>query len=94
MQQQLAAPQRFMVRVAAMAVRADVDVVEKNLAVFDACEAVAQVHAALANRFHLGAEQHDAGLEGFQQVEVVERLAVFGDALLRFLALGFLGHRL
>src|SRR4029077_4650962 len=42
MEEELAAAQRLVVRVAAVAVGADVDVVEKDLAVLDAREAVAQ----------------------------------------------------
>src|SRR5581483_6135032 len=92
-QQQLAAPQRFVIRVSAMAVGADVDVVEKDLAVLEACEAVAQIHAALADRFHLGAQQHDPRFERFEEVVIVERLSVLGDRGLRFLALGLIhGH--
>src|SRR5438094_91251 len=85
-QQELPAAQRLVIGVAAMAVRADVDVVEKYLAVFQAREAVAEVDATFADRLHLGAEQHDAGLERFQQVEIVECLAVLGDRGLRLLA--------
>src|SRR2546428_2171042 len=61
-QQELPAAQRLVIGVAAMAVRADVDVVEKHLAVFQAREAVAEVDATFADRLHLGAEQHDARL--------------------------------
>src|SRR5437773_3462764 len=93
MQQQLPAPQRLVLRIPAMAVRADVHVVDEHLAVFDAGEAVAQVHTAFADRFYLGAEEHDAGLEGFEQMVVVGRLAVLGDVRLRFLALRPVGHK-
>ena len=89
MQQQLAATQRLVVGVAAMRVRADVDVVEEHLAVLDARETVAQVDASLANRLHLGPEQRHAGLERLEEVEVVKRLAVLGDVRLRELAFGF-----
>src|SRR6185295_9584110 len=91
-QQQLAAAQRLVVGVAAVAVGADVDVVEEHLAVLDPRVAVAQVDAAFADRLHLGAEQHQPRLEGLEQVIVVEGLAVFRDAGLRFLALGSLSH--
>ncbi len=74
-----------------MAVGVDVDVVDPHLSRFDAGEAVAQVDVAFANRLHLGPEQRDPGLEGFEDVVVVERLPVLGDVLLRLFAFGF--HR-
>ena len=89
MQQQLAPAQRLVIRIAAMAVRTDVDVVEKHFAVFDAGEAVAQVHASFANRLDLGAEQHQPRLEALEQVEVVKGFPVFGDVRLCELAFGF-----
>ena len=55
-------------------------------------EAVAQVDATFANRFHLGTEQRDARLERLEDVVVVKRLAVLGDVGLRQLAFGFLLH--
>src|SRR6185312_1000713 len=91
-QQELAPAQRLVIGVAAMAVRADVDVVEEDLAVLDAREAVAEVHAAFADRFHLGAEQDEAGFEGLEQMEVVKGLPVLGDVFLGELALGFFSH--
>src|ERR1051326_6076323 len=72
MQQQLSPPQRFVVRVPAMAVGADVHVVEKDLAVFHPREAVAQVDAAFAVCFYFGAEQNEARLEALEQVEIVK----------------------
>ena len=92
MQQQLPAAQRLVFGIPAMAVRADVHVVDEHLAVFDAGKAVAEVDAALADRLHLGAEQHDTGLERLEEVIVVPRLAVLGDVRLGFLPLGFRGH--
>src|SRR6478672_2555879 len=55
MQEQLAAPRRLMVGVPAIGVRADVHVVDPDLAGLDAGVAVAEVHAAVADRLHLGA---------------------------------------
>jgi hypothetical protein len=69
-----------------------VDIVDEDFAVLDAREAVAQVHAAFADGLHLGAQQHEARLEGVQQVEIVERLPVLGDAALRFFAFGLFSH--
>ena len=92
MQQQLAPARGLVIGVAAVAVRTDVDVVDPDLAAFDAREAVAQVGAPFADRLHLGAEQRHAGLEGLEHVVVVVRLPVVGDDLLRLFALG-LGHR-
>src|SRR5712692_200622 len=87
-QQQLAAAQRLVLGVAAMAVRADVHVVDEHFAVLDAGEAVAQVHAALADRLHLGPEQNQPGLERLEEMVVVRRLAVLGDVRLGFFAIG------
>ena len=80
-----------MVGVPAVAVRLDVHVVHEDFPVLHLRVAVAQIHAPLANRLHLGAEQRDAGLERLEHVVVVERLAVLGDVLLRGFALGFFG---
>src|SRR5262245_27449635 len=92
MEQEFPPTQRLVIGVATVAVGADVDVVEKDLSVLDARETVPQVDAAFADRFHLGAEQHQSRLERLHQMEIVERLAVFGDARLRFFPLGFFGH--
>src|SRR5207247_8717349 len=91
-QQELATAQRLVIGVAAMAVGADGDVVEKRLAVLDASVAVAQVHPPLSNRLDFGPKQHDARLEGLEKMEVVERLPVLGDCALCFFALGFFSH--
>src|SRR2546430_9616814 len=50
----------LVIGVAAMAVRADVDVVEKHLAVFHAREAVAEVDATFADR---RSEEHTSELQ-------------------------------
>src|SRR5262249_10606991 len=62
-QQQFSAAQRLMIGIPAVAVRADVHVVEKHLAVLDESEAVAQVHAPFPDRLHLGAEQDQPRLD-------------------------------
>ncbi len=62
---------------------------EEDLAVLDACEAVAQVDAPFADRFDFRAHEHDARFERLEQMKVVIRLAVFSDVGLRQLALGF-----
>ena len=54
----------------------------KTSPLIDAAVAVAQVHAAFADRFHLGPEQHHTRLEGLENVIVVERLPVLRDQLL------------
>ncbi len=89
-QQQLARPKRLVVRVSAMAVRLDMDVVDEYLAVLDPRETVTQVGAALANGLHFGASKDQPGLERFENVVVVKRLPIFGNVLLRRLAFGFL----
>src|SRR5258706_13405954 len=53
-QQQLAPAQRLVIRVAAVAVRADIDVVEIDLAVLQAREAVARVDAAFTDGLTFG----------------------------------------
>src|SRR5262249_25598627 len=92
MQQQLAAPRRLVVGVAAVCVLRDVDVVDEDLPALDTRVAVAQVDAALADRLHLRALQDNAGLERLEDVVVVERLPVLRDDSLCFLALSELGH--
>jgi hypothetical protein len=62
-----------------MAVRADVHPIEPDLTVLDASVTVAQVDAALANGFDLGAEQRDTGFPGVQQMVVVSCFAVVRD---------------
>ena len=92
MQEELPATQRLVFGIAAMAVRADIHVIEIRLPSVEPREAVAKVHAPLADRLHLGPEQDDARFERLEQMVVVERLPVLGDALLRELAFGFVGH--
>lgn len=60
---------------------ADVDA-EDDFPVLDLRVAVAQIHAALADRFHLGAEQRHACFEYLEDVEdviVVKGFEIFGD---------------
>src|SRR5262249_17537259 len=90
--QQLAAAERLVGSVPAMAVRADVHVVDEHLAVLDARETVPQVHAAFRDCLDLGAEQQEAGLERLQQVVVVVCLPVLRNRRLRELAFRFVGH--
>src|SRR5262245_466272 len=89
-QQELPPAQRLVLRVAAMPVGADVHVVEEHLAVLEPGKAVTEVHASFADRLDLGAEQHDAGFVGIEDVEIVVGLAVFRDVGLRELSLRFL----
>src|SRR5215207_7074963 len=91
-QEQLPLPGGLVVGIPAVTVRADVHVVDEHLAVFEACEAVAQVHAAFADRLYLGALEHDTRLECFEDVVVVQRLPVLGHHAFGLLALG-LGRR-
>src|SRR6202008_2392894 len=91
-EQQLSPAQRLVVRVPAVGVRADVDVVQKHFPIVDPREAVAEVDAAFANRLDLGAEQRNARLERLEKVVVVMRFAVLGDVGLSQLAFGFLFH--
>src|SRR5262245_26103355 len=91
-QQQLALPRRLVIGIAPMAVRLDVDVVDPHFPGVHAGIAVAQVDVPLPDRFDLGPEERHTSLERLEDVVVVERLAVFGDVLLRLLPGGFCRH--
>jgi hypothetical protein len=68
-----------MCRRTAVAVRADVDVEQPDLALVEPRIAVAQVYATFADGLHLRAEQRDTGLPRVEDVVVVQRLPVLGD---------------
>ena len=53
--------------------------VEPCLALANGYEAIAQLGRVLAQRTHLGAREHDAGLDAVFHEVVVQRLAVLGD---------------
>ena len=62
---------------------------QEGLPVGDLGEAVDEGRATGAQRLHLGADQHQPGLERVVDVEVVARLAVLRDELRPFsLAMG------
>src|SRR6185295_2716162 len=69
-----------------MAVGVDVDVINPDLAVIDAREAVAQIDVPFADRLDFRSDQLDPGLVGLEDVVVVKSLAVFRNALLRLLS--------
>ena len=79
-----------MVHQVAVAVRADVAVIEKCLAVFHARIAFLEICPPVAQRLHLRAREHDPGLELLFDEVVVVRPAVRGDDFLRLI---FLFHR-
>src|SRR4051812_34791841 len=80
-QQQLALAPRGVVGPGALGVLGDVHRVEPGLAALDVHEAVDEGRATLAQRLHLGAREHQAGLVGVLDVVVVARLLVLRDEL-------------
>src|ERR1700684_1891809 len=60
-------------------VGADMNALEKRLAILDARVTVAQICAMRAQRLDLGAGEREAGLERLLDEEVVPRLAVVDD---------------
>jgi len=62
-------------------VRADVDALQKRLAVLDSRVTVAQIGAMRAQRLHFGPGQREPGLQGFLDKEVMPRLAVIDDEI-------------
>src|SRR5271166_3619394 len=81
MEQQLARTRLGMTELARRGIGADVDALQRGLAIFDAHVSVAQVRAMRSQRLHLGAQQREAGLEGLLDEEVVARLAIIDDQL-------------
>jgi len=84
MQQQLARSRRVR-RVVAVAffVRADVHIVQENLAVADGCERIVQVCAAAPERLDLGTGQHDPRFVRVLDEVVVGRFFVLRQRLIR-----------
>src|SRR5438552_3142233 len=74
--------QRIVVHDVAVAVRADVAVMEHHLAAVHAGEAVPEVGPPLAQRLDLRALERDPRLELLLDREVVDRLAIGCDDLL------------
>ena len=64
-------------------------VVQLQLTAPDQAEAIAQVALARPDRFHLGAEQLDAGLKGFEDFVLVTGEAVVGQEPVGGIPLGF-----
>src|SRR5215207_3502531 len=91
MEQQLARPLGLVV-LARRLVWRDVHVAQPDLAVSHLGVGVLQLDATLAQRLHLGALEHDPGLELVEQVEAEARLPVGGDVPRGRLALLLLGH--
>src|SRR5271168_5089176 len=79
MHQQLARARLLVAELACGSVGADMDALEKRLAVLDARVAVAQICAMRPQRLDLGAGEREAGLERLLDEEVVPRLAVVDD---------------
>src|SRR5260370_764952 len=62
-------------------VGADMDALQKRLAVLYSRVAVAQIGAMRPKRFHFGAGQREAGLQRLLDKEIMPRLAVFDDEI-------------
>ena len=92
MQEQLARPRRLVIGAAALRIFGDmsVDQVERATALVRRI-GIGDVGPPRAQRLHLGAGQHEAGLERVLDRVVEAGFAVFGDELA---ALALLGHRL
>jgi hypothetical protein len=88
MQEKFALPSRLVIRIATMAIGIDVDVVNPHLSIVDTGKAVSQVDASFADRLDFGSDQLNAGFERLEDVIVVKRLAILGDAFLRLFAFG------
>src|SRR5208282_6009450 len=65
----------------AVVVGAHVAVEEPEFAVFDQAVGVLEIGRASADRFHLGAGEHDSGLEFFEQEIVVAGVPVYSGIL-------------
>ena len=81
MQQELAHTPNRMIRPAAHRVLSDVHVVQPHLVAVDHRERINQRRASEAERLHLVADEHDAGLDGVEHDVEVARSAVRGDRL-------------
>jgi hypothetical protein len=57
----------------------DIASIEEALAILDAGEGVAEIDPTVTDRLDLGATQLDPSLESFEDLKVVERLAIVGD---------------
>src|SRR5439155_1051222 len=79
MHEELAAARRLVVLPRRRIVRADVHVHQHELAAMEAREAVFQIGAAVAQRLHFAAGQHEPRLERLVDEVVVPRLAIDRD---------------
>src|SRR6185436_9705088 len=86
MEEELPRPERLVVRAVALSVRADVEPEEPGLGPLDLGVRLLQVRAAVAQGLHLGPLEHEAGLVGLEDLEVVMRPAVRRDELLAAVA--------
>ena len=91
-QQQFARPLRRMIEAARLQIFRNVGIDQPDLAAARVGIGFCDRRLAGAQRFHLAAGEHDAGLECLADLVVEARLAVVGDHLEA--ALGFCGHRL
>ena len=81
-----------MVHDVAVAVRADVAVVENHLILVHAGETVLEIHSPFAHRLYLGPLQNHASFESLVNAVVVEGLAVRGHHLFSLFGFGGVTH--
>src|SRR5690606_34254504 len=82
MEEEFARARRLVVPPIAVRVRAHVHVVQEDLAVLDAGEAILEVEPSLADRLDLGAREDDARLKGLLNVVVVTGFPIGGNHFL------------
>ena len=78
-EEQFPSTEGLMIHEVAVAVGADVAVVEKDLAAFHAGVTILEIHPPFSQRFHLRTPEHDAGLELILDEIVVVGLAICDD---------------
>ena len=90
MQQQLSGPRRIMVHDVAVAVGADMALVQKDFVLMDGGVAVLQIHATFSKGFHFRPLEYDAGFKFLFDEIIVVGLPIGGHHLL-LIVRGF-GH--
>ena len=79
-----------MIEAVAVAIRRDVGSEQESLSVAKLDEGVSQLDLPRSNCFDLGAGEHDPGLQPFEDLVVVTRLAVDREVAMK--ALSFAAH--
>src|SRR2546426_4333410 len=92
MKEELSIPLGVVIRVGAVAVRADMTAEEPALPVPDGRVAILEVHQTCPEGFHLGAAQHEAGLDGLEDLVLMPGPSVGRDRAIASLS-GLTCHR-